>query len=390
MLWFVRVRADRSNTTATKANTLLLQNAMPTTNEHSPTLLWIGGTSALTRSYFNAYPEDGKEWILVGLETPPPHWLPTGARYASLDLTKNDRLQEFIQSLPASLAEVVIGIRPALVTSLSDAECEVLNRNMLQGLRHVLEQLLVRCPGLRTVIHLSSIAAVDHVKGQVMRSEQDPDPNSEDLVYPYDRFKRKTEEIIGDVCSSAENRSVAFTNLRFGAMFSDDPNCIQCSAMQLQVWAAPYLRTRMDCNSGRNVSHCIHQVLVRDTSPSPNPLRPVYYYTRPLHYAGPVFYGDFLVDYRRACNIESYAIWLPNFVVQLFVGVMHTFRTWTSGWLRIPFLESIDYLLQVTREEHTFNLSAIEADFPQLKAKEETIEECFRRRRRLLNYKNLH
>jgi hypothetical protein len=47
-------------------------------------------------------------------------------------------------------------------------------------------------------------------------------------------------------------------------------------------------------------------------------------------------------------------------------------------------LESIDYLLQVTLEEHTFDMTETVRDFPGILSVEESMEDCFRRRRKLL------
>ena len=46
-----------------------------------------------------------------------------------------------------------------------------------------------------------------------------------------------------------------------------------------------------------------------------------------------------------------------------------------------PFLESIDYLLQVTLDEHTFDMRETVKDFPMIRQAEESMDVCFRRRR---------
>jgi hypothetical protein len=252
----------------------------------------------------------------------------------------------------------------------------------------------------RLVIHISSVAAVHHVIPHQMKRESDPDPASHELHNPYDRFKRASEELVERVVQKCNNdydiNSIdkssdgipcwTYTNLRLGAIFSDDPNCIQCSALALQARVGSYLTVPIDCNSSRNVACLLHVILKSCLPPQEKSciaysLRPFYYYTRPTLYQQPVPYGQFLVDYRRAHDIY-WAIWIPVVMVQVFVKVFHVLSRYTGQW--VPFVESVDYLLQVTVHEHSFDLTAISTDFPQLSQHEETIYECFRRRRQLL------
>jgi hypothetical protein len=85
-----------------------------------------------------------------------------------------------------------------------------------------------------------------------------------------------------------------------------------------------------------------------------------------------------LVAYRRAHEIRL-ALWIPVAVVRFVVAVVHWIAT--QSWGRVlPFCQSVDYLLQVTRREHTFCLAAVQTAYPSVAAQEETMEDCFRRR----------
>lgn len=382
--------------------------------------LWIGGSSGLARTYWNAFPEeivsDGIEWIFLGHEKYAPSWMletmsprqkspTTTITYHSLDLRRvdSDALTELLR-LCHDVQDVIISIRPRLVSSDSFAQAWTTNQQMLQGLERILHALVqnhnAQSQPLR-ILHLSSIAAIHHVQEQKLRSESDPEPASDELPNPYDRFKRASEEMILKLPKEYNNkqkntkRVVQITNIRMGAIFSDDPRCIQCNAMQLQSRIGCYLHLPIDCNSSRNVASLIHLLLASD-QPWP---RPVYYYTRPIRFhPQPVAYGSYLQAYRRANDISWAALWIPVSLVHAVVGAFHTFataiisprgRSSSSSWWRkllerYLYLEHVDYLLQVTIKEHSFDLTAVQTDFPKLLEMEESIYECFRRRRKLL------
>jgi hypothetical protein len=362
------------------------------------TRLWIGGSSGLAQTYFNnaASFEDPSEandsggdvrWILVGLEPQAPHWMPAtqSFEYQCCNLTESSSIEKLVSEvLPPNVDDVVLAVRPALVTPLTHAQAFLHARRLAEGFLKLLE-LLIPHKGPALVIHVSSIASIDHLNRQSLRSEtSEPDPPSSYLKYPYDWFKRRCEEEVIRVCSSA---SVPYTNLRLGAIFSDSRTCIQCGALQLQSLVGPYLTLPIDCNSSRNVCSLIHQILLlssrrRRGRSSQNSLRPVYYYTRPLMLPRPVPYGEYLVSYREAYRLSSYALWIPNLSVKAFVSFFHLVTTLVGSFA--PYLQSVDYLLQVTTTEHSFDNSAVAADFGQA-IEEESILECFERRRKLLN-----
>jgi hypothetical protein len=105
-----------------------------------------------------------------------------------------------------------------------------------------------------------------------------------------------------------------------------------------------------------------------------------FYYTRPVSWSDPLPYGDYLVAYRRAHNLRI-ALWIPVVVVRVVVSRVHWIAT--QSWdPALPFCQSVDYLLQVTRREHSFCLVAVQRAYPNVAAQEKCMKEYFRRRRR--------
>jgi hypothetical protein len=283
-------------------------------------------------------------------------------------------------------------------------------------LQLLLQAVLARFNSVQFILHISSIASVHHIQEQRLRSwTAETDPSSTSLQQPYDRFKRGCEELIAHV---ATEHNLRYTSLRLGAIFSDAATCIQCSALALQCYTGPYLPVRIDCNSSRNASHMIHLLLYQERPeqlkngsssstgdqnavPEPMPaLRPVYYYTRCVsQYPDPVPYGEFLLAYFQANHDNNDGtllssalarwcrrfVWLPHWLV--LYGFVLPFR-WCTMVLttlvssKLPYVESIDYLLQVTVNEHSFDLTDTVRDFPDIVKLEETMQECFARRRR--------
>ena len=363
--------------------------------------LWIGGSSGLTRSYLNTFPTE--PWILLGLEASAPSWMYPTQHYIQCDLVElavNDGslilphvLEQMNSCLVATgdtaIHEIVIGIRPFLISRRSHESAHIYNDKLLNGLKILLQSVVSQYP-VQLVVHISSIAAVDHIPKQHLRSVDEFDSPSHCLYYPYDRFKRGCEEVTEQLATG--RKTIQYTNLRLGAIFSDDPWCIQCTSLALQCYTGPYLSTPIDCNSSRNVSQLLHLILSKFHHPQAGvrALRPVYYYTRCIsQYPKPVPYGEFFLSYRRAYGLSWLPVLLPLFIVQYgVVAVCHiwtlVFRSRLPSYLMPPFLESIDYLLQVTRHEHTFDMKETLQDFPKIVQLEETMEACFQRRRALL------
>lgn len=326
--------------------------------------LWLGGSSGLTRTYLNVFPSE--EWILVGHQPDAPSWMPETCEYKSLDLTQRSTAEAFWKDMPETLETIVVGIRPPLVTPRTDDQAWDANRRILDGLRAFLDA----APRTMRVLHISSIAAIDHLQGQVQVNEETPEVSLSDLKSPYDAFKRECEEIV-EACSERH------TSLRLGAIFSDDPGCIQCNALALQAYVGVYLPTAIDCNSSYNVAQLIHSCLEQRTWKES-----IYYYTRPLRYGKETIpYGEYLVSYRKAYGIprDGY-VSLPMWFVDGFVALVHVLAGWFG--LFLPYLAAVDYLLQVSTKEHSFDLSRCRRDFPKLK--EESFDECFARRRKNL------
>lgn len=377
--------------------------------------LWIGGSSGLTRTYRNAFPDEA--WILLCRSTAPPSWMWDDEDDSSLsrfyyvpcDLTElmvdstmtastpsllhsvMENLSKAVTRLGGvSIAEVVVGIRPALVTHRSNVQAQTYCEDMLGGLKLLLEAILQQ-HSVRLIIHISSIAAVDHVQRQHVRSVREGSPRSHSLIQPYDRFKRASEELMEQLCTTTNGVTpIRHTSLRLGAIFSDDPACIQCRALALQCFTGPYLATAIDCNSSRNAAHLIRMILQSSTA-QPKELLPIYYYTRCVsRYPNPVPYGEYLKAYRRAYDLDWFPIFIPSGLVEwCVVRPLHWFtrviKAVTSRWhASVPFLESVDYLLQVTRDEHTFDMTETIHSFPGILGVEESMEECFRRRRKIL------
>lgn len=394
----------------------------------STRVLWIGGSSGLAHSYFNAFPaeDSNRTWIAVGVERMKPTWLPSHVTFLTADCTQTKQgkkagVQSLLERLPRPIHQIVISVRPPLISARNNAQMELYLHSMVVGL----EQILVALQDeVQRVVHISSIAAIGHLHRQHLVTERDGffgEVSSHELTYPYDRFKRATEELVLRLfpASSTASASTIATNLRLGAIFTDSPHCIQCSVLGWQARIGPYLTTPIDANSGRNVAQLLYHLLHAPTNQQsassppplpitattellphlPTPLKPIYYYTRST--PKPVPYGDYLQDYQQAYELV-WKIRIPVFVVQGFVMFLHILTILVGPY--VPFLQSIDYLCQVTREEHSFDNSLVQQDLIQvLQSKQqqlsltprdatdnfckESVLECFQRRRKYLQSK---
>lgn len=327
--------------------------------------LWIGGTSSLTRTYINAYGHEGL--VLTGIEVQPPAWVPKGVPYHSLDFRKP--VQDDASALFENISSIIVGLRAPLVTGSGDHE------RLLVGLESVLQAAAAQkeeATTIRYVIHISSVAVVNHLQTQVGVNEATPTPPLESYQGSYDRFKRLSEDLID--ASGLKN----VVHLRVSAIFSDSYNCIQCGALSLQSRLCPStMPLRIDCNSGRNVATAIR--LLQQGADREEKLAPVYYYTRPLK-ESVYSYGDYLQFYIQAYDYP-YRIMIP-FVLVTYFTMLLNWLVWRTGLHRISGTAvSIDYLLQVAFREHTFDCSLFQRDFPEITNQEETIFECFVRRR---------
>ena len=274
------------------------------------------------------------------------------------------------------IEQVVISVRPPLVTALSTAEMDAYCVQLVQGLNVFLQALLAHNKKIQSILHISSVAAVNHLQAQhLVGTNDEPFPSSDALEAPYDRFKRACEEVVEQLAAT-----VSTVSLRLSAIFSDDPGCIQCQALGIQSRVGSYLPRCIDCNSSRNVAAAVRLILASQQEKAQ--LASYYYYTRPVRqYPQPLSYGEYLSEYRRALDLWWY-VWIPVWIVCFFVETVH----WLARRIksRLAFLDSIDYLLQVSYRDHCFDNSAFVADFPEIVDQEETIEECFRRRQKVL------
>ncbi|GKY98841.1 hypothetical protein MPSEU_000840100 [Mayamaea pseudoterrestris] len=301
--------------------------------------LWIGGTSGLARTYFNAFPDEA--WLVTGRKKP--SWLPTQHVFCPVDFTNHSDSSPIYDELmnvddDSTIDEIIIGIRPPLACFKSFAEASREYTLLAQGMERFLTRILAVHTKVSTVIHISSVAAVDHSTEQVEWNESNVSNAS--LIYPYDIFKRDCELMTERLAKQHEISR--WTNLRISAIFSDAPNCIQCGALQLQsMLVSCAMMQKIDCNSARNVASCLHAMLQNDDNHSAQALAPVYYYTRCTDQ--PVPYVSHLLDYQFVYN-------------------------------------SLDYLLIVASQSHSFDNGLVHSQFDFV---EESIVECFIRRRLL-------
>ena len=353
---------------------------MPT-GERTGVTLWIGGTSSLTRTFVNQYGPQGL--TLLGLEAQPPAWIHTHTpflEYVSCDLTTlHDDQVRALLSRHSEITSIVIGVRPLLFAPYANNMEGP--RRMIQGIERLLQEACQHLPKLQFVLHISSVAAMDHLRTQQFVTEEAPFPPWQEYKASYDIFKRQCEETITQICS---RNNIFYCHLRLSAIFSDDAACIQCRALNLQRRMGCYLPLAIDCNSSANVSRALHGLLCRSEQQIPK-MQHVYYYTRPLLLEEPVPYGYYLQQFRVAYGLERTSLWIPVWVVTCFVAVVHWFAQCCHKNVylqQLPYVDAVDYLLQVASREHSFDCSSFGRDFPGLQ--EETILDCFQRRKALL------
>ena len=374
------------------------------------TTLWVGGTSALAATYFeeqldiatgaqkNGRSTTTRSFVLAAPHPPEPSWSDllsrSSSRYVPLDMTCRSSIDEFFATLQemkmaSCITTIIFGMRASLI-----AGCEIDHLSMTNNIAYFLDTASVYFPELAGVLHVSSVAVMNHTQPQHMLNEDAPLPALASYQSPYDVMKRTTEEVIAD---SSQKNNIRSVQLRISGIFSNEigHNCIQMSAIRLQAYVGCYIRTPLDMNTGLNVCHAIRLLLERmEESPSsptmsrrrndnngedgPSRLRSIYYYTRPTIEPKP--YGQNLVDYRRAHGIcLKVDVW-EGFARPFLWAVIYCFgklATLNQNFLCI--LDNIAYLLTVSLVEHTFDCSRIREDFPELTSAEETTFEGFAR-----------
>lgn len=329
-------------------------------------VLWVGGSSGLARTFFEERvgPLEGERFICTGVEPDAPEWLLSvpSLAYVPLDLTSAASVGTLFQRLPHGAGTLVIGARLPLLGSGA-------HTTLLPQLGALVAAAAVA--GVRRVLHVSSVAAADHLRAQRGVDEEAQLPPLSEYAGEYDVFKRCSEEEIGRACEAA---GLPHVHLRLSAIFSNEPQCIQVRALALQAHAGAYLPVLLDANSSRNVCTALRLLLERLEAEAAS-VRRLYYYTRPRGPAVP--YGEHLVAY-RAAHATSPAVWLPYLAVAMLVALWHAAVRHTPLG-RLAGARSVDYLLQVSSRDHTFDNGRIHRDFPSLAASEESLVRAFRR-----------
>ena len=343
-------------------------------------VLWIGGSSALARTYFEeVHPARGVPTMIAAAPMPPSWQLPPDVKFVSLDLSSEDSVRTLFERLPHRVDSIIFGVRASLVYGTAEEHGQLTN-NL---------GLLLRCAaaaGVTSMLHISSIAVADHVTTQHLVRESDPVPPIDEIPSPYDRFKLRSEQVVDEICGSEGSPFSVWTHLRISGIFSNDPQCIQCTAIRRQALASLATTACIDFNSSRNVGHAIALVLERQYASShPEDVshlctetkyvgRQLYYYTRCTE--GPTPYWRHVSDFRRA-NGYWFGLWFPGWLGDVVVPPMRALAR-TVG---TEFAKSLDYLMAVASHEHSADNSAFRRTFPEIGGSEETIYECFLRLR---------
>lgn len=123
-------------------------------------VLWIGGTSGLALTFFEEElgPLPGERWVCAGVDSSAPAWLAGRASFVQLDLTSAESVASLFSRLPHAVGTLIFGARLPLVGD--DAHAMLLLH---------LGTLLTAAAdaGVRRVLHVSSVAAADHLRAQV-------------------------------------------------------------------------------------------------------------------------------------------------------------------------------------------------------------------------------
>ena len=419
------------------------------TPSFSATTIWIGGTSGLAQTYmeeFIRYPkQDDPEKTQLNrrfvLASPDALLIPSAPQtkdsygrfitYLSLDMTKPDSIDDFFDSLMAektnlfgpsesngtTTVTIIFGMRSALVKGSKDDHL-----SLADHLSYFLHQASRRFSSHRRItlagiLHVSSVAVMDHTVAQSMLNEDAPLPNPNSYSCPYDESKRRAEDTITSVCECLHIPS--YVHLRISGILSNEippSGCIHMSSLRIQTRLGFYCQTPLDMNTSYNVGQAIRLILERmddrrhqinntsnyeaatnsiitqNDSAQSSGLHNVYFYTRPT--IKPRRHGHNLVAYRSAHNINYY-INIPSWFVLINIwAFIYLFRGIASAvsvflddegkkrhkWLGV--LENLTYLMTVSVMEHTFDNSRFRSDFPELRSLEESTLEGFVRIRK--------
>ena len=183
---------------------------------HLTTIIWVGGTSALARTYVEELketiglsPKIPARFILAGVEEP------TDDNHVHLDVTSESSVRSFFSRIPNIVNPsgtketriLVLSIRqPLVVTSPRQKDLithlDLLVRLAVAPTGKTKSGGISAGGGASAVVHVSSIAVVDHLRAQRLDDEDTPLPPIESYKGDYDVFKRRSEEIINDAAAA--------------------------------------------------------------------------------------------------------------------------------------------------------------------------------------------
>ena len=351
-------------------------------------VLWVGGTSALARTYFEeVHPARGVPHVIVAAPERPA-WPLGDVPFVRLDLNSEASVRSLFSRLPHAVDAIVLGVRLSLVWARPEQH-EALAKQVSLLIAEAAEH------GCTSVLHISSIAVTDHVTAQHLVSEKDPVPPVEALSSPYDRFKLRCEHAIDETCAAHRARIKVWCQLRISGIFSNDRACLQCTAVRRQALLSHYSAAAIDFNSSRNVGHAIALLLERmhasvrmHAASATRPTgakgalpgardacsdfvgRQLFYYTRST--PDPAPYWHHVRDYRRAHGI-FYGVFLPAGTAEAMIPSLRRL----AQCIGTPLAQSLDYLMAVATLEHSADNTKFRTAFPAIEAAEETIHEAF-------------
>ena len=213
------------------------------------TTLWVGGTSALAATFFEEQLDIAtghrRSFVLAAPPGQPPErsWRDdlsrSGSRYVPLDMTCRSSIDAFFaalreQKVASSISTIIFGMRASLI-----AGRERDHLDLTTNISYFLDTASVYFPELVGVIHVSSVAVMNHTQSQCLVNENAPFPPLSSYWSPYDVMKRTTEDQITEACKRNNLKSV---QLRISGIFSNElgHRCIQMSAIRLQAYIGCY------------------------------------------------------------------------------------------------------------------------------------------------------
>ena len=163
-------------------------------------VLWVGGTSGLALTFFEEElgPLPGEHWVCAGVDSSAPAWLAGRAAFVHVDLTSAESVASLFSRLPHAVGTLIFGARLPLVGDDAHATLLLHLGTLLTGanpypksasqsvghpypspgaaVAQVWSLTLTLIPilltaaadaGVHRVLHISSVAAADHLRAQV-------------------------------------------------------------------------------------------------------------------------------------------------------------------------------------------------------------------------------